>query len=216
MLEYLSQADWDEAGLLRLEKRLTLAVSLTPRFGPVYPNQLKPEARQALEAYLKEEPQGVTADRLHMLLWWDERNGAWAEGRRQADDKLRHLADTTKDELLKLELKDALEAPVAKPERAFWMSFFVPGLGQISQGDLSGGLLLGGLTLSAWVWMGEKLLEANNAGDAASRQVAYGDAAFGGSLALMGHAFTAMNAQENAHLMNIVVEWDLLSKPRLQ
>jgi hypothetical protein len=216
LLEYLSQAAWDDAGLLRLTKRLKLALRFTPRYAGVYPNQISPELRKAVEAYLLEEPLGPAADRLHMLLWWDERNAAWEGGRREADAKLQRLKDGTHDELLKLELQDALAAPIAKPERFFWMSFFVPGLGQVAQGDLQGGLLLGGLTVSAWVWMGTKLAAANDATDDAGRKVAYGDAAWAGSLALLGHGFTAANAAENARFMNIVVEWDLLSKPRLQ
>src|SRR6185369_11717250 len=157
----------------RLRKRLVLALRLTPRYAGVYPNQITAENREAFEAYIKkEEAQGPAADRLHMLLWWDDRNSAWASGRREADTKLRDLQASTSDELLKLELKDALAAPVAKPERAFWMSFFVPGLGQISQGDLQGGLLLGGLTVSAWVWMGTRLAQANQTDDDATRRVA--------------------------------------------
>ena len=216
LLEYLSQPSWDEAGLVRLTKRLELALRFTPRYSGIYPNQISDETAQAVKAFLKEEPSGLTADRLHMLLVWDRRNAAWEGGRRQADADLKGLQESTKDELLKLELKDALAAPVAKPETYFWMSFFIPGLGQIAQGDLQGGLLLGGLTVSAWVWMGAKLAMANNATDDASRQVAYGDAALAGGLGLLGHGFTAMNAAENARFMNIVVEWDLLSKPRLQ
>lgn len=217
LLEYLSKADWDDAGLERLRKRLSMALRFTPRYAGVYPNQLTAENKEAIEEYLKkEEPQGPTADRLHMLLWWDERNSAWASGRRAADLRLKALQESTSDELLKLELKDALAAPVAKPERAFWMSFFIPGLGQISQGDLQGGLLLGGLTVSAWVWMGTRLAQANQTDEDGTRRVAYGDAAWAGSLAMLGHAFTAMNAAENARFMNIVIEWDLLSKPRLQ
>jgi hypothetical protein len=199
-----------------LSKRLRLALRFTPRYAGFYPNQLTPEVKKAVEAYLKDEPQGPTAERLHMLLWWDERNLAWEDGRGKIDAQLRQLQESTQDELLKLEIKDALEAPVVKPERYFWMSFFVPGLGQIAQGDLQGGLLLGGLTVSAWVWMGTKLAAANNAADDVGRKVAYGDAAWAGSLALLGHGFTATSAAENARFMNIVLEWDLLSKPRLQ
>ena len=57
---------------------------------------------------------------------------------------------------------------------------------------------------------------ANASSDDAVRRVAYGDAAWGGGLAVLGHAFTALNAAEQARFINIVVEWDLLSKDRLK
>jgi hypothetical protein len=216
LLGYLRSPKVSPEQLLELSAPLELAVKLTPRYAGFYPNQLMPETRAALEAFLKEHPQGTAADRVQMLLLWDQRSGAWAREREQLEKRLADLAASTTDELLKLELRDALVAPLAKPERAFWMSAILPGLGQIAHGDLQGGILLGGLTLSAWIWMGSKLAAAQGSDDDAARKVAYGDAAWAGGLALLGHGFTAMNAAEQARFINIVIEWDVLSKDRLQ
>jgi hypothetical protein len=216
LLDYLKRPAVDEAEFLKTYKALELSLRFTPRWAGVYPNQLAPETQQAMRAFSKEQPDSPVADRLEMLRLWDERNGAWAGGRAKADAQMKALRDRTKDELLKLELKDALAAPVGRPERAFWMSFLVPGLGQVSQGDIQGGILLGGLTASAWVWMASKLAVAHNAGDDDTRQTAYGDAAWAGGLALLGHTFTGMNAAENVRFMNIVLEWDILSRPRAE
>ena len=216
LLAYLRSPKVSPEQMLDLMAPLELAVKLTPRYAGFYPNQLAPETRDAMEAYAKQHPQGPAADRIAMLLAWDLRNGAWGKERDRLDKRLNQLADTSSDELLKLEIRDALAAPMAKPERAFLMSAILPGLGQIAHGDLQGGILLGGLTLSAWIWMGSKLAAAQGTDDDSTRRVAYGDAAWAGGLAVLGHAFTAMNAAEQARFINIVVEWDVLSKDRLQ
>lgn len=214
LLDALKDPALDDAKMLTLLEPLELALRLTPRFAGVYPNQLDVDLRKELEAFVASHPQGTATDRFNMLLWLDERNGAWEPERERIDGKLQSLADASQDELLKLELKDALASPRARPDRAFWMSFFMPGLGQIAHGDVQGGILLGGLTLSAWIWMGSKLAQVG-ALDDEGRRIAYGDAAWAGGLAMLGHAFTAMNAAEQARFINIVVEWDLLSKDRL-
>jgi hypothetical protein len=118
--------------------------------------------------------------------------------------------------LLKLEITDALQAQGPAPESAFWLSMALPGLGQVANGDLQGGILLGGLTAAAWAWLVNKLRQAGQAPDGTSRDVAYGDAAWAGALALLGHGFTAYNAAEQARFINIMIEWDLLSRPRLK
>jgi hypothetical protein len=214
LLDALKDPALDDAKMLALLEPLELALRLTPRFAGIYPNQLDDELRADLAAYVKSHPKGDATDRFNMLIWLDDRNGAWEGERERLDTRLNDLAETSQDELLKLELKDALAAPRARPDKAFWMSFLVPGLGQVAHGDVQGGILLGGLTLSAWIWMGSKLAQAGSLDDEGKR-VAYGDAAWAGGLALLGHAFTAMNAAEQARFINIVVEWDLLSKDRL-
>lgn len=214
LLDALKDPALDDEKMLALLEPLELALRLTPRYAGVYPNQLEDGLREELQAYVKAHPQGTASDRFQMLLWLDERNGAWEKERTRLDSDLQNLADASQDELLKLELKDALAAPRARPDKAFWYSFFIPGLGQIAHGDVQGGILLGGLTLSAWIWMGSKLAQAGSL-DEDGRKVAYGDAAWAGGLAVLGHAFTAMNAAEQARFINIVVEWDVLSKDRL-
>jgi hypothetical protein len=214
LLDALNAPEPDEDYWLAWLEPLELALRLTPRYAGVYPNLLSPALRKDLQAYVKANPQGSASDRFQMLLIWDQRNGAWERERQALDERLKQLAEDSEDELLKLELKDALLAPRARPERAFWMSLLLPGLGQVSHGDLQGGILLGGLTASAWAWMASKLGQAG-ALDGSDRQVAYGDAAWAASLAVLGHGFTAMNAAEQARFINIVVEWDLLSKDRL-
>lgn len=210
----LREPGLDDERVLGLLEPLELALRFTPRYAGVYPNLIDDDLKRDLRDYLQRQPSGTASDRFRMLLLWDERNGVWEAERKRIDAEMERLAEASQDELLKLELKDALAAPRAKPNRAFWMSLAVPGLGQIAHGDIQGGILLGGLTFSAWAWMGSKL--AQSAGmDAAGRRIAYGDAAWAGGLALLGHGFTAMNAAEQARFINIVVEWDLLSKDRL-
>lgn len=216
LLQYLRSDARSGDDLLGLAKILKLAARLTPRYAGYYPNQLEPETRREFEKSLQESPQGPFSDRLRFLIFWDERNGAWASRRAALDDQLRQLRETTADELLKLEIADALLAEGPKPEKAFWMSMVLPGLGQISNGDLQGGLLLGGLTAAAWAWLVNKLRQADQAPDDASKAVAYGDAAWAGALAGLGHAFTAYNAAEQVRFINIMIEWDLLSRPRLK
>jgi hypothetical protein len=214
LLSVLTEPPRDEAAWLALQKPLELAVGLTPRFAGVYPNQLAPELRLKLEAYVQAHP-GPDADRFRMLALLDRRYGAWEAERLRLEAELRSLAETSRDELLKWEIKDALASPRARPDRAFWLSLLLPGLGQVSQGDVQGGVLLGGLTFAAWLWLGGKLVAAQGA-DEAGRRVAYGDAAWAASLALVGHTFTALNAAEQARFINIVVGWDLLSRDRLK
>lgn len=215
LVRALQDPGMDEDAFLALMEPLELALRLTPRFASSYPNLLDARLRADLQDFLRRRPEGEAADRFRMLLLWDERNRSWAAGRARADGQLAALADSTRDALLKLEIKDALAVQGARPERAFWMSLALPGLGQMAHGDVQGGLLLGGLTAAAWAWMAGKLDQAGRLeGD--RRQVAYGDAAWAGSLALLGHAFTAYNAAEQARFINIVIQWDLLSKDRLQ
>jgi hypothetical protein len=129
---------------------------------------------------------------------------------------MQDLKKSTPDELLRLEIADALQASGPSPDSAFWMSLALPGLGQVVNGDLQGGVLLGGLTAAAWVWLVGKLGQASRATDDASRNVAYGDAGWAGLLVGVGHLFTAYNASEQARFINITIEWDILSRPRLK
>jgi hypothetical protein len=216
LLSYLSGTAKAAPELEEMAKTLKLAARLTPSFAGVYPNQLEPETREEMQKALDAAPGGPYAGRLKFLLLWDERNGAWSKRREALDRQLRGLKDSTGDELLKLEIADSLQAQGVKPENAFWMSMALPGLGQVSNGELQGGLLLGGLTAAAWAWLVTKLQQAGRAPDEASRSVAYGDAAWAGALALAGHVFTAYNAAEQARFINVMVEWDFLSKPRLK
>lgn len=216
LLQYLSGTAKTQADLQGLGKTLKLAARLTPRYAGFYPNQLEPDVRKDFNSYLSKEGSGPYADRLRFLMILDERNGAWAAGRLEADEKLRKLKASTSDELLKLEIADALQLQGPAPELAFWMSMGLPGLGQISNGDLQGGLLLGGLTAAAWAWLVNKLRQAGDAPDRTARNVAYGDAAWAGALAVLGHAFTAYNAAEQARFINVMIEWDLVSRPRLK
>lgn len=215
LLDALQDPALDDQRMLALMEPLELALKLTPRFAGVYPNHLSPELRAELKAYVAAHDHSLASDRFRMLLLWDQRTSAWDGQRRRIDAELSQLAAGSQDELLQLQIKDALAAPRVRPERAFWMSLLLPGLGQVTLGDTQGGVLLGGLTLSAWIWMGSKLVQAA-ASQGDDRQVAYGDAAWAGSLALLGHGFTAMNAAEQAGFINVVVEWDLLSKDRLK
>ncbi|HXC65524.1 MAG TPA: hypothetical protein VNZ67_14265, partial [bacterium] len=206
----------DDATALDQLRVLELAVPLTPRFGAAYPNDLAPDTRKALDAYVKTHPEGGASDRFAMLLALDRRSSAWASGRAGAEADLRALRQGSQDELLKLEIDDALAAPLEKPERSFWMSFWLPGLGQAANGDLEGGLLMGGLTGLAWIWAGSRLAQARQSSDPATQGVADGDAALGAGLAVLGHCFTALNAGEEAHLFNVRLQWDLLSRDRLK
>jgi hypothetical protein len=216
LLDDLEQPSPDDAAALAQMEVLELALKLTPRFGTLYPNDLVPETRRALEAYVKAHPGGGARDRFAMLLALDQRSSAWAAGRAAAEGDLRALRQGSRDELLKLEIDDALAAPLAPPERSFWLSLLLPGLGQAANGDLEGGLLLGGLTAAAWIWAGSRFVQARQAPDAATQGVAYGDAGLGAGLAVLGHGFTALNAAEEAHVFNVQLHWDLLSRDRLK
>ena len=216
VLDDLEHPSPDDATALAQLQALDLALKLTPRFGSLYPNDLAPETRRALDDYVKAHPGGGASDRFAMLLALDQRSSAWDSGRAEADASLRALRERSGDELLKLEIDDALAAPLAQPERSFWLSFLLPGLGQAANGDLEGGLLLGGLTAAAWIWAGSRFIQARQAPDAATQGVAYGDAGLGAGLAVLGHGFTALNAAEEAHLFNVQLHWDLLSRDRFK
>jgi|GEM_PF-4492276 len=126
LLDELGQPMADDAAALAQLEVLELALKLTPRFGTLYPNDLAPETRRALEAYVKAHPGGGPSDRFAMLLDLDQRSSDWAAGRAEAEAGLRALRQRSGDELLKLEIDDALAAPVAAPERSFWLRCCCP------------------------------------------------------------------------------------------
>lgn len=216
LLQYVQRLDWDAADFRRLGDALEVAAELSPRFAGSYPNQLSDESRQAMTAYLASYPQGPLADRMRFLQLSAERDGAWPKRAALLEAEIAALSKATADELLKQEADELLAARREDPSRYFWMSLGLPGLGQAAQGDLQGATLLGGLSAAAWVWLVTKLVAADRADDDLLRRVSYGDAAFAGSLAILGHAFAASNAAEQARFTNITVSWDLLSKPRLR
>ncbi len=216
LLAYLKPESAKQGDALAAAKVLKHAALLTPRYASIYPNLIDLETRQALEAWVKEEPASVYAQRVEFLELWDDRNGAWAKRRAAIDARMRELAEQTQDEWLKLEIIDALAARGPLPEDAFLMSLALPGLGQAANGDLQGGLLLGALSVAAWWWAGGKLAVAQNDPDPATRAGAERDAWLGGGLGVLAHFFAAVNAAEWARMINVVAEWDLLNHSRVK
>ncbi len=216
LLQYALGKDWTADSFAPLSLALKDAARLTPRWADHYPTELGAETRSAFQDYISKHPEGPLSDRFRLYLLMDKRDGAWSAGAAGADGELASLEKSTQDPVLRMQIQDLRAAEWARPERSFWWSLGLPGTGQWINGDLQGGVIMAGLAGAAWWWAVSRLVAGIRDGDPGTRRAAFGDAAFGAPLVLLAHGFAAANASAQAHFLNITLEWEIMSKPRLQ